>query len=503
MRPRLASHGEPGPLGSAHRGRSAIPQAPRQDPGGLLEALPHGRRLGRLDDAAAGARRARGRVPAGAHARRIRGDERDDGSAGTPRRLRRLGGSRVHGLVVERRRACIRTQRGRSVSARRPPRPARPRRGVRPRGARCRNRTSRRSQRRGQRGGRPRPRVAAPRATLQRPRGLLRTGASEAEPHRRDGRARHPRSRRGWTSRRRRLSPGWRRAGGRGALLARGRPVRRCDRDAASAPALGDRPARPSRSGGRGRRARAPVGWREPARSPRERFARAHEGRRDARIGGVHAQSRSLGAPRARPAHVEPRRGRRLRSFTPGPEGSRPRAPARAGAVRGGRAQAAERARPHTRRRPSRAAKLRNRPPSLGRPPRAAGDRPAVPHRPGWRGRGDASPRPPPRTPCARAGAARIARRLRDPPGRGRTNGRRPPRAHPRAVADALSPGRNVSHGVGCGLGRRSAASRPRDRRAAHRRRVRHPQAAPGPHELADRDDRRAGLGARRCGCRD
>ena len=170
LRPRLASHGEPGPLGSADRGRAAIAQAPRQDPGGVLEALSHGGRLGRLDDAAAGARRARGRVPAGAHARRLRRDERDDGSAGAPRGLRRLGGSRVHGLVVGRRRARLRTQRGRSVSARRPPRPARPRRGVRPRGAGCRNPTRGRSQRRGQRGGRPRPRVAAPRTPLQRPR---------------------------------------------------------------------------------------------------------------------------------------------------------------------------------------------------------------------------------------------------------------------------------------------------------------------------------------------
>ncbi len=96
LRPRVASHGEPGPLGSAHRGRAAIAQARGEDPGGVLEALSHGGRLGRLDDAAAGARRARGRVPAGAHARRLRRDERDDGSARTPRRLRRLGGGRVH-----------------------------------------------------------------------------------------------------------------------------------------------------------------------------------------------------------------------------------------------------------------------------------------------------------------------------------------------------------------------------------------------------------------------
>ena len=159
-------------------------------------------------------------------------------------------------------------------------------------------------------------------------------------------------------------------------------------------------------------------------------------------------------------------------------DGSRPRAPPRPGAVRGGRAQAAERARPHARRRPPRAAKLRNRPPSLGRPTRAARDRPAVPHRPGRRGRGDASPRASTRTPRARAGAARVARRRRDPPRRRRTIGRRAPRAHPRAVADALPPGRNVSHGVGRRLGRRSAASRPRDRRAAHRRCLRHPEAA-------------------------
>ena len=107
---------------------------------------------------------------------------------------------------------------------------------------------------------------------------------------------------------------------------------------------------------------------------------------------------------------------------------------------------------------------------------------------------------PAPRTPRARAGAARVARRRRDPAGRGRTIGRRAPRAHPRAVADPLPPGRNVSHGVGCRFGRGSAASRSRDRRAAHRRCVGHPEAAARPHELADRDDRRAGFGARRGG---
>ncbi len=244
LRSRVTPHGEPGRVGSPDRGRATVAKAPRADPGRLLEALSHGRRLGRLDDAAAGAGRARSRIPARAHARRLRRDERHDGAPRKPGRLRRLGRSGVHGLVVGRRRARIRAQRGRGVPARRSSRAARPRRGVRPRGAVGRNTARRRSQRRGQRGGRPRPRVAAPRTPFQRARRLLRPRAPPPELHRRHGCARHPRARRGRTRRRRRVPPGRRRARRRGALLARGRLVRRGDRDAAPAAALGDRPAR-------------------------------------------------------------------------------------------------------------------------------------------------------------------------------------------------------------------------------------------------------------------
>ncbi len=71
--------------------------------------------------------------------------------------------------------------------------------------------------------------------------------------------------------------------------------------------------------------------------------------------------------------------------------------------------------------------------------------------------------------------------------------------AHVRdALADALPPGGDVPHGLGRGVGRRPATFASRNRGAPDRGRLGHADAPARSHELADGDDRRARLGARR-----
>ena len=82
----------------------------------------------------------------------------------------------------------------------------------------------------------------------------------------------------------------------------------------------------------------------------------------------------------------------------PGLASTRPRAPPRAGPLRGRRAHPADRARPDAGGRPPRAAEQRDRAAPLRRSARPSRDRPALPHRSGRRGRGDPPPRPPART---------------------------------------------------------------------------------------------------------
>ena len=83
------------------------------------------------------------------------------------------------------------------------------------------------------------------------------------------------------------------------------------------------------------------------------------------------------------PAHLERRRGRGVRPGRSGRAGARPRADLRPGAVRGGGDGPALAGRRHRRRRAAPAAERRRSAALVGRPARRAGDRPALPHRPG------------------------------------------------------------------------------------------------------------------------
>ena len=466
-----------------------------QDPGCLLEALPHGRRLGRLDDAAAGARRPRGRVPARADARRLRRDERDDGAARarvpttTAGRLPAAPGWSWDDVEP----AFARSAEGAFPLAELPDRHvlaeafvhAAQAAGI-PFAADLNGEDNEGvgfvpvSQRRGRRFS-----VLERLPTRRRAGGPNLTVVT--------GRARHPRPHRGRTRVGVAYPPGRGRAGRRGALP---REVVLC------AGAIGT-PHLLQLSG---------IGPRDALEAAGVEVVHEHPSVGAnlidhlangllVRTKGVETlasaeslpQSRPLGASRPRPAHLEPRRGGRLRPLT---------------------RRSSRRPTSSSSSRPVLFEEEGLKPPSehgltlavVLLEPRSSGTvllrssdprvLPAIDPRyltdPG--GEDEAT----------LLRGLRLARRVlaQEPlasfvdaeilPGEDARSDDDAPRAHARAVADALPPGRNVPHGVGRRLGRGSSASRPRDRRAARRRRVRDPQAAARSHELADRDDRRA-----------
>ncbi len=161
------------------------------------------------------------------------------------------------------------------------------------------------------------------------------------------------------------------------------------------------------------------------------------------------AQPRALGASRERAAHVEPRRGSRLRPLAARPLRAGPRARARSRALRGRGAEAADGARADVS--PSSSC-------GRGAPGRCTCDSadprvlPAIDPRylTDSEGEDEATLLRGLRL-ARRVLAQRAARRVRgrrDAPRPGRAHGRRAPSAPACAVADALPPGRHVSDGL-------------------------------------------------------
>ena len=373
--------------------------------------------------------------------------------------------ARAARVVVGRRRACVRAQRGGGVSARRSSRPARPRRGVRPRRAGRRNSARRRSQRRGQRGCRPRPRVPAARTTFsvldgyyaparRRPNLTVVTDALVTRVLLEGGRA---------------VGVAFRPDGDEPEDEVR------CVREVVLCAGAIGTPHLLQLSG---------IG-------PREALAAAG-------VDVVHEHP-SVGANLidhlANGLLVRTKGVETLASAESLPNlvrwALRGRGPLTSNL---GEAVAFVRSRPELSRpdlelllapvlfeeeglkQPTEhgltlavvpAGREAREPCSCGRPTRRpARDRPALPQRSGRRGRGDAPARTASRAARPRAGAARVVHGRRDPPGARRAHGRRAARA-PRALSQTLyHPAGTCRMGSDAAVGRRSAPSRPRDRRA-------------------------------------